>query len=79
MTELIKRIRTHLIDDRINSTAEADAEIDLMTQVELVEVISFVLDDILAGRPTVAPGELPGAPQRGSTGRRSRKRPTAPA
>jgi hypothetical protein len=50
-----------------------------MSQVELVEVISFVLDDILAGRPTMGPGEFPGdrQRQRGSKGRRSRKRPAA--
>ena len=79
MTELIKRIRTHLKDERILDDNEADAEIDLMSQVELVEVISFVLDDILAGRPTMAPGEFPGDRQRerGSRGRRSRKRPSA--
>ena len=57
---LIQRIRTHLIDERINSEDEADAELKLMTHVELVEVISFVLDDMLAGRPTYAPGEFAG-------------------
>jgi hypothetical protein len=60
MSSLIQRIRTHLIDERINSVAEADAEMQLMTHSELIEVISFVLDDILAGRPTYAPGEFAG-------------------
>jgi hypothetical protein len=79
VTELIKRIRHHLKDERIHNDDEADAEIELMSQVELVEVISFVLDDILAGRPTMGPGEFPGdrQRQRGSKGRRSRKRPAA--
>ena len=57
---LIQRIHTHLIDERINSAEEATAEIELMTKLELVEVISFVLEDMLAGRPTMAPGEFPG-------------------
>jgi hypothetical protein len=39
---------------------EADAELKLMTDVELVEVISFVLDDTLTGRATYAPGEFAG-------------------
>ncbi|WP_316200939.1 MULTISPECIES: hypothetical protein [unclassified Bradyrhizobium] len=55
MSSLIQRIRTHLIDERIHNRVEANAEIDLMTNVELVEVISFVLDDLLAGRPTWSP------------------------
>jgi hypothetical protein len=53
---LINRIRVHLMDERINSLDEADAELKLMTHVELVEVISFVLEDLLAGRPTVGVG-----------------------
>ena len=57
---LIQRIHTHLIDERISSTEEANAEIELMTKVELVEVISIVLEDMLAGRQTMAPGEFPG-------------------
>jgi hypothetical protein len=40
-----------------------------MTHVELVEVISFVLEDIMAGRPTMAPGQFP---TRKKTGRRRR-------
>ena len=60
MSSLIQRIRIHLIDERIHDRVEANAEIELMTQVELVEVISFVLDDLLAGRPTYAPGEFAG-------------------
>ncbi len=55
MSSLVQRIRTHLIDERIHNRVEANAEIDLMTNVELVEVISFVLDDLLAGRPTWSP------------------------
>lgn len=49
---MINRIRTHLMDERIDSVDEADAEMMLMTHVELVEVISFVLEDMMAGRPT---------------------------
>ncbi|WP_256470316.1 hypothetical protein [Bradyrhizobium sp. 157] len=30
-----------------------------MTNVELIEVISFVLEDLMAGHPTVAPGHFP--------------------
>jgi hypothetical protein len=52
---LVQRIRTHLIDERIHNRVEANAEMELMTNVELVEVISFVLDDLLAGRPTLSP------------------------
>jgi hypothetical protein len=71
MSSLIQRIRTHLIDERIHDRVEANAEIELMTQVELVEVISCVLDDLLAGRPTYAPGEFAGDRRRA---RRAAKR-----
>ncbi len=40
---LIQRIRHHLRDERINTEEEVDAEINLMTNLELVEVISFCL------------------------------------
>lgn len=41
---LAARVRLHLMDDpRISSEAEADAEINLMSNVELVETISHVL------------------------------------
>jgi hypothetical protein len=36
----------------------------VMTNVELVEVISFVLEDMMAGRPTMAPGRYPERPRR---------------
>lgn len=40
---LIGRIRHDLMDDRISTESEADAEINMMTNVELVEVISNTL------------------------------------
>ncbi|MGJ4945110.1 hypothetical protein ACQR1W_31430 [Bradyrhizobium sp. HKCCYLS1011] len=49
---LIDRIRVHLIDDRIDSPEEVNAELRLMNNAELVELISLMLDDILEGRPT---------------------------
>jgi len=75
---LIQRIHTHLIDERINSADEANAEIELMTKLELVEVISFVLEDMLAGRPTMAPGKFPGdREQRALRATRDRNRAAA--
>ena len=48
---LIQRVRAHLQEDpRIDSDAEADAEINLMSQVELVEVLSFIVDGMLSER-----------------------------
>ncbi|WP_316207432.1 hypothetical protein [Bradyrhizobium sp. SZCCHNR3118] len=70
---LVQRVRTHLMDERINCREEADAEMMLMTHVELVEVISFVLDDMLAGRPTHGAGQYPGFFRRRS-GRRHHRR-----
>lgn len=41
---LAARIRAHLMEDpRINTEAEVDAEINLMSNLELIEVISHVL------------------------------------
>lgn len=41
---LINRVRLHLMEDpRIATEAEADAELNLMGNAELVEVLSFVL------------------------------------
>jgi hypothetical protein len=44
----------------IGSHERSEAELKVLTHVELVEVISFVLDDILAGRLTYGPGVFAG-------------------
>lgn len=49
---LIQRIHIHLTDERIDSPEEVTAELRLMENDELVELISLMLDDIMEGRPT---------------------------
>jgi len=78
---LANRVRHHLMDERICSEREADAEINLMSNVELVETLSLVLEgmvaDLEAGAvlekdPPVLGPHGPGAgPQKGNSGRSS--------
>jgi hypothetical protein len=42
-----KTLAAHLRDERINSEKEVSAELNLMTNVELMETISHVLDVML--------------------------------
>jgi len=44
----------------IGSHERSEAELRVLTNVELAEVISFVLDDMLAGRLTCGPGVFAG-------------------
>jgi hypothetical protein len=52
---LAARVREHLRDERINSEEEVNAELNLMTHVELMETISYVLDLMLVEEGVLKP------------------------